>query len=114
LLCVAPLRDDGRLRDIERHRRIECDCFGTGQWRIYDAWGKLEYTGTEPVTIRLSLELDRTGQLIRVEVLNPGAHQALDRSALEAVYRAAPFGPVPDEFAGDHLTLNIEILVTAD
>jgi len=84
------------------------------QWRIYDAWGKLEYTGSEPVTIRLSLELDRTGRLIRVEVLNPGAHQALDRSALEAVYRAAPFGPVPDEFAGDHLTLNIEILVTAD
>ena len=86
----------------------------TVEEKIEAAWKKPTYSGSQPVTVRLSLDLDSTGRLIHVEVIKPSGYEALDQSVLDAVKRAEPYPPFTPEFHWDHLRFPIEMQLTSD
>jgi TonB family protein len=86
--------------------------FGIIKDRVYGAW---RYPPGITGTYRLSLSfvLQRDGAAHSVRVISSTNH-ALDRSALAAIQRAAPFPPIPEKFrqlAGEPLTMLFTVTV---
>ena len=82
--------------------------------KVEAAWTKPYYSGRRPLTVKLQLELGRSGRLNRVAVVEPSGYRALDRSAIEAVKSAGPYPPIPDGTELDPVSLFVEMVLTAD
>ena len=59
----------------------------------------------EQGTLLLKIIVDRSGELIDVDLLQSSGSDQLDYEAIQAVYRAAPFGPITSHYP--HQQLNI-------
>ncbi|MCV6605934.1 MAG: TonB family protein [Porticoccaceae bacterium] len=62
--------------------------------------------------VRLSIEVDREGNLVNVEAASKSAHRSLDRAAIKAVKKAAPYQPLPDAIDEQTLSLTIPFKFT--
>jgi TonB family protein len=56
----------------------------------------------------VSLQLSRSGRVIRLDLAAPSGFDPLDRSVLRAVHDAEPFPPFPLALSLDTLTVRIE------
>ena len=65
-----------------------------------------EYTAVVYFIIR------RNGQIARVEIETPSGIQTLDRSAIDAVYAASPFPPLPNQWTQPDLAFRIRFTHT--
>jgi len=59
---------------------------------------------------RVRCRIARSGELKEAGLEEPSEHGAFDRSALRAVYAAAPFPPLPQGFAAPELILHLEFV----
>ena len=57
-------------------------------------------------TLLLKITVDREGKLLDVNLRNSSGSDLLDFEAIQAVYRAAPFGPLPKEYPYPDLKIN--------
>jgi len=62
---------------------------------------------------RVQLDIRRNGSLARVMVVERSASSVLDRAALKAVRRAAPFGPVPASIEGVTIHMGLDVVFHA-
>ncbi|UTW46273.1 TonB family protein [bacterium SCSIO 12696] len=62
--------------------------------------------------VRLNIELDRQGNLVKVEAAEKSRHKTLDSAAIRAVKKAAPYEPIPDEISEEVLSLSIPFKFT--
>ncbi len=53
----------------------------------------------------LKITIDREGELLDVELLRTSGSDLLDVEAIEAVYRGAPFGPLPSHYSHPELKI---------
>ncbi len=53
----------------------------------------------------LRMTFDRQGRVVKVELLRSSGTHALDRAALAAVRKGAPYGPLPRAYPGKKLTV---------
>ncbi|TYO96348.1 protein TonB [Geothermobacter ehrlichii] len=53
----------------------------------------------------LRMTFDRQGEVVKVELLRSSGTRALDRAALAAVRKGAPYGPLPSVYPGKRLTV---------
>ncbi|MCC6007311.1 MAG: energy transducer TonB, partial [Rhodobacteraceae bacterium] len=67
------------------------------------------HPGTGSGTAVVAFTLSREGALLAVQVAQSSGHAALDRAALEAVRRAAPFPPAPDGIRAAQSTFNLPV-----
>lgn len=75
------------------------------QWRNkVEEWGNNHYPaeakGKVYGDVTLTVELNKEGQLITVQVEKSSGHPVLDRAALESVRRSGPFGSFTPSMAG--------------
>jgi len=66
---------------------------------------KAKENGIEGVLL-LKITVDREGNLLDVDLLNGSGSDLLDYEAIQAVYRAAPFGPLPKQYPHAELKIN--------
>ncbi|MCJ2178057.1 energy transducer TonB [Novosphingobium sp. 2580] len=64
-------------------------------------------SGTGTVTIRF--RIDRSGALVSAQVIGPSGQFLLDRMALQAVRRAAPFPAPPAAMGEAELTFTVPV-----
>ncbi|MGS2722535.1 TonB family protein [Porticoccus sp. GXU_MW_L64] len=57
--------------------------------------------------VRLNIEVDRNGKLLNVAAAQKSPYKTLDRAAIRAVKKAAPYKPLPQEIADETLSLSI-------
>lgn len=60
-------------------------------------------------SIRLTVTVNRSGELQDVQVLEESAYSLLNREATASVERASPFAPLPASIAGDNLSFGIPV-----
>ena len=65
--------------------------------------------------LQILFSLNRTGELVRIQVLTPSGASTLDQEAVRAVRAAAPFPPVPQQVKAARLNIeaNFEYRLTA-
>jgi len=56
-------------------------------------------------TLLLKITVDTEGELIDVDLLKSSGHETLDYEAIQAVYRAAPFGPLGKHYPHPELKI---------
>ena len=61
--------------------------------------------GGGTLAVRLIFRIGQRGQISDVRVEIPSPYPALDSAALRAVYRSAPFPPLPPQWTGDSVLL---------
>jgi protein TonB len=54
----------------------------------------------------VKITVNRNGELLDVELLNSSSSDILDFEAIQAIYRAAPFGPLPKQYPHPELKIN--------
>lgn len=59
--------------------------------------------------IRLRVTIDRKGKVINTELLEEARYRSLNREAEDAVKRASPYPPMPDEVAGKDYSFTFRI-----
>jgi protein TonB len=64
-------------------------------------------SGEGTLAVRVIFRLDRQGRVSEVAVEIPSPYPALDGAALRAVFRAAPFPPLPPGYTGDTVDLAV-------
>lgn len=57
----------------------------------------------------MELEVARSGEMIRLEMLDHDGHPSLDTASRNAFQSAAPFQPLPEDFPEDTLILRIKL-----
>jgi TonB family protein len=57
---------------------------------------------------RVRCRIDRSGRLLEAGIEDESVVPAFDRAALRAIYASAPFPPLPQDFAGQSLTLHLD------
>ncbi|MDM3869982.1 TonB family protein [Porticoccus sp. W117] len=62
--------------------------------------------------VRLTIEVDRNGELVNVAAAEQSPHKTLDRAAIRAVKKAAPYEPLPQEIIDETLSLTIPFKFT--
>ncbi|WP_221799712.1 TonB family protein [Oceanobacter mangrovi] len=62
--------------------------------------------GVEGVA-RVVMVVNRTGQLIQAETSESSGQEVLDRAALQAAGRAAPYGPIPEVLEGNEFEFEV-------
>jgi protein TonB len=60
---------------------------------------------SEQGTLLLKITVTRQGQLLDVDLLDSSGSDALDYEAIQAVYRAAPFGPVTSHWPHEQMKI---------
>jgi len=58
----------------------------------------------------VELEIDRSGKLLRLDVLESDGHPSLVQSSLGAFRSIAPYQPLPDDFPEEHLILKAKLV----
>lgn len=71
---------------------------------LTEHWQQFTTDATRESKVRFTI--DRSGQLVDVQLLQASGSEAADRAALDAVQASAPFTPLPEQFAGDRLVVN--------
>jgi len=71
----------------------------------------ISYNITARVIVLFTVK--RTGELETSEVVRGSGYSDLDDEALRAVKAAAPFPPLPPEFKGEHLEIDVEFFYDA-
>lgn len=56
-------------------------------------------------TARYEMDVDRSGKLLQVRTLNSTGIPMLDQSGVDAIIKAAPFPPVPEDISGEPVRL---------
>jgi TonB family protein len=74
---------------------------------IRGAWVQPIYTGLDIKSATVALVLDRSGRILKVELMTPSGYDPLDRSVVRAVRDAAPFPPFPHFLGLDTLAVQI-------
>ncbi|GLS27319.1 energy transducer TonB [Marinibactrum halimedae] len=59
--------------------------------------------------VAMALEVHRTGTIISAIIENPSQYPAVNQQALEAVRKASPLPPIPDDIDGDKLRWNLTL-----
>jgi len=59
--------------------------------------------------MRIAVELDRNGNLLRAEFLEESSHSLLNRAAMNTIERLAPFPPIPASISGNRHEFTIPI-----
>jgi TonB family protein len=81
--------------------------------RVFSVWKYPdEVTGVQKVSVRFTL--DRAGKLTQAEVLD-SSDSRINASALEAMKRASPFPPIPEnmkELAGEPLVIRFTVAIS--
>jgi TonB family protein len=75
---------------------------------IRGAWVRPVDTSRDVRKAIVSLQLSRSGRVIRLDLATPSGFDPLDRSVLRAVHDAEPFPPFPLALSLDTLTVRIE------
>jgi protein TonB len=75
---------------------------------IRGAWVRPVDTGQDVRKAVVSLQLSRSGRVIRLDLATPSGFDPLDRSVLRAVHDAEPFPPFPVALSLETLTVRIE------
>jgi protein TonB len=75
--------------------------------RIKGAWKRPLYGGKEVLTATVSLEVSRSGRVLKLDLVSPSGMDALDKSVMRAVRDAEPFPPLPTNLALDTLPVKI-------
>lgn len=65
-------------------------------------------TGIERGTVRISVIIDKNGELSSVRIVNPSKNQAFDQAAIAAVNLSTPFPKLPDDFSDENLEVYFE------
>jgi protein TonB len=78
------------------------------QQRLTAAWRPPRQNQKQRVVVRL--EIAKNGTVLAMAVEKSSGNEAVDRAALEAVARAAPFDPLPDVYPGG----SVPVLFTFD
>ncbi|HTC36277.1 MAG TPA: TonB family protein [Bryobacteraceae bacterium] len=58
-------------------------------------------------TVQLMFSIDRTGQVPKLVIATPSGSQALDRAAVAGISATVPFPPLPNEFKGQQIRLQL-------
>jgi TonB family protein len=72
---------------------------------VYEHWQRIPIDRTVAPTVRVTI--DRSGQIVELQLSPRSGSDAADRAAITAVQAAAPFAPLPAETAADRLVVNI-------
>ncbi|RMF20170.1 MAG: energy transducer TonB [Deltaproteobacteria bacterium] len=81
------------------------------RYKTYPAFARRRREqGTGAVRVRIA----RSGRLIEERLDQSTRHPALDRAALEAVRRAAPFPPLPEQLDGEEREFLVPFVFTID
>ena len=64
--------------------------------------------GIERGTVRISVIIDKNGELSSVRIVNPSKNQAFDQAAIAAVNLSTPFPMLPDNFSDENLEVYFE------
>ena len=73
------------------------------QNKIYSKWDPLKLS--ESYRIILLMKIAKDGRLLAVSIFQSSGNKACDDAALEAVYNALPFKPLPEGFKGKSLDI---------
>ena len=57
----------------------------------------------------LQLEVDKDGNIIRIEITDPSPYKALNKQAIEAIEKASPLAPIPEVLGLNKLALDVQI-----
>lgn len=63
-------------------------------------------------SVRVTVTLDRQGNIINIVASEPGKYQVLTKEAMAAIKRAAPFQPLPDAIQSDTIAFTAPIRFT--
>ena len=66
-------------------------------------------TRNQEGTVRVALQIGRTGELQAVLTTQESKHSSLNKAALKAVQKAAPFPELPEAISADSFELSIPI-----
>ena len=64
----------------------------------------------EEGSVRLSVEINRAGKVLKVEVTDESSHRRLDTAAIKSVQRASPYPAVPESIKGDSFTFSMPVV----
>jgi TonB family protein len=64
----------------------------------------------QPGRVSVSFEISKDGSVPRMQVTQGSGDDSLDKAALAAIQSTVPFPPLPQEFAGNHLALQLTFL----
>lgn len=73
-----------------------------GVWNYPAAAAQREIQGI----LQLKITVNRKGELLDVDLVKSSGYDILDFEAIQAVYRAAPFGPLPKHYPHPDLKIN--------
>lgn len=71
--------------------------------RIDDNWSYPQALRDSKVSLIVSIKISRSGELVSASVEASSGNQVFDESLVSAVWRAAPFPPLPADFEGEFL-----------
>jgi TonB family protein len=74
------------------------------QAKVTERWAGKAIPGQQPVAI---FEINRDGRLTGLAIERPSGNPYYDQAALRAITEAAPFPPLPAEFAGPVLRIHL-------
>ena len=62
-------------------------------------------------TAQYQIVVDRQGNLLGAQLVSSAGNPLLDRAGLNAIKRAAPFGPLPDKIAGEEVGIRVVLFM---
>jgi len=106
------LKDESREQPVEgvslqAEGEVSADYLDLLKVRIFESWdypGDAIAMGADGV-VKLWFVLDHTGSVMTIDVLGGSGHDSLDAAAVDAVLKAAPFGPFTEDIAGKTLKI---------
>jgi TonB family protein len=80
--------------------------------RISAAWQPVAPGAAGPPSVTLRIRIQRDGRVSSVDVEEPSAVAAFDRSAADAVWAAQPLPRLPQRYEGEYLTVHLRFTYT--
>ena len=63
-------------------------------------------------SVRISVVVNRTGNIIRTSLLEGSQYEQLNEAALEAINQSAPFPPIPETVSGNSFEFTVPTTFT--
>ncbi|OIO54184.1 MAG: hypothetical protein COX57_08615 [Alphaproteobacteria bacterium CG_4_10_14_0_2_um_filter_63_37] len=117
---LAQIDRENRIARVidEQHRRQDTVSINTREFKYASYFSKMkdkvEYVWQYPEAAQrqglegrllIKFSIGRTGELVGVEVLRSSGSDVLDRAAIEALRKGAPYAPLPEEWELDQLNI---------
>ncbi|MGB9667511.1 MAG: energy transducer TonB [Thermosulfidibacteraceae bacterium] len=82
--------------------------------RIYLVWRYPPEAAAAGIqgTVGIYFVLDRSGNIVEAYIIDSSGYAILDKTALNAIYRAAPFGPFPSDWGEKELRIRARFIYT--